>query len=47
MSIKLFEHNQSAYESVLEMLSDEGKAMKSRMRENCTYGSVRGLHCEV
>ena len=26
MSIKLFEHNQSAYESVLEMLSDEGKA---------------------
>ena len=26
VSIKLFEHNQSAYESVLEMLSDEGKA---------------------
>ena len=26
MSIKLFEHNQSAYESVLEMLSDECKA---------------------
>ena len=24
VSIKLFEHNQSAYESVLEMLSDEG-----------------------
>nr|DAV05511.1 MAG TPA: hypothetical protein [Caudoviricetes sp.] len=37
----------STLKSITACSVDANFIMKSRMRENCTYGSVRGLYCKV